>query len=535
MKFWWLTIVFILIGFSLRAQGTFQGDSLIFNKIGGKDVRSMIGNVSFKQPDQILYADRVDEYLNEKLYKFIGNVKIVQAKGGVITGDTLYYFKDTKFAEVIGHVHIVDNNTDLVTDKLFYNTITGKAYYTTGATIKDGNSIMHSKYGEYDRNSKEMFFTGKVDLDSPDGKMETDTLRYFTETKVARFYGPTKISNKDGVVNAIAGEYNTDTKESKFFGRSRLDNKDYYIEGDRIDYNRTIGKGAAYGNVVMIAKTDSVTIYGDESKFDNALGFSKVWGRTKVRFYMQKDSLFMIADTIYSTNQNDSTKRLMRAYHNVKMFRADMQARCDSLSYLATDSMIRLFRDPVLWNGKNQVTGDSIMLQMNRKKLEKMYAHPNAFVIQEDTLGNYNQLKGREMTAYFKANKINRVDVNGNGQNIYFALEKDTVLTGMNKVVCASMIVRFDSTNKVSTINFIKDPDAVFIPPHELAEPDKKLRGFRWLEKEKPTYGTIAAQRNDGPKPVIEPKKEKKKAKKATPKRSKATVTIKKAAVRTKK
>jgi len=515
MKIVWLVGFFLFIGFAAHSQGKFQGDSLVYGKLNGKDVRSMIGHVVFKQPEQTLYSDRMDEYTGEKVYKFIGNVRIEQANGGVITGDSLLYDKETKFAQVIGNVHLVDNNTDLVTDKLNYNTITGLAYYTTGAVIKDGNTTMRSKYGEYNRNTKEMYFTEKIDLNSTDGTLQTDTLRYNTITKVAKFFGPTTISNKDGVVKAIAGEYNTETKESKFYGRSRLDNKDYYIEGDRIDFNRTKGKGAAMGNVLMISKTDSITIYGDESKFDNSIGYSKVWGRTKVRFIMQKDSLFMLADTLLSTKQSDSTKRILRAYHHVKLYKTDMQATCDSLAYNASDSAIRLFVNPVLWNGKNQITGDSIKLQMALKKLESMLVQPNAFVIQQDTLGNFNQLKGRQMTAYFKSNKITRVDVNGNGQNIYFALENDTVLTGMNKVVCANMIVHFDESNKVSTINFIKDPEALFIPPHELAEPDKKLRGFKWLEKDKPTFMDVLAQRAS-PKIPAKPKSKAKKGVKST-------------------
>jgi hypothetical protein len=75
--------------------------------------------------------------------------------------------------------------------------------------------------------------------------------------------------------------------------------------------------------------------------------------------------------------------------------------------------------------------------------------------------------------------------VDGNGESIYYALEKDSALTGMNKVLCSNMIIRLDS-NKLKGISFIKKPDGKFVPPHEIQEPETKLKGFVWRKEEKP-------------------------------------------------
>lgn len=40
---------------------------------------------------------------------------------------------------------------------------------------------------------------------------------------------------------------------------------------------------------------------------------------------------------------------------------------------------------------------------------------------------------------------------------------------------------------KINNITFLKNPDASFIPPHELKEKDRLLAGFIWRGKEKPT------------------------------------------------
>ena len=91
------------------------------------------------------------------------------------------------------------------------------------------------------------------------------------------------------------------------------------------------------------------------------------------------------------------------------------------------------------------------------------------------------------MTASFTDGKIKRLDVEGNGQSIYFVLEDDTIFTGMNKTLCTDMIFFFDSS-EVNKINFLVNPEAQFIPPKELATPDKFLPGFIWFIDKRPKF-----------------------------------------------
>lgn len=134
-----------------------------------------------------------------------------------------------------------------------------------------------------------------------------------------------------------------------------------------------------------------------------------------------------------------------------------------------------------------------------------MYMYSNAFIASEDTLRNYNQVKGRDMTAYFQNGDIKRVNVNGNGESLYFALEGDTTVTGMNKAICSDMVLKFGE-NKLKTISFLVQPDASFIPPHELEEGQKQLEGFAWLAELRPTKEQVLPKpAAAAPKP--EPKK----------------------------
>merc|ERR1711916_207784 len=96
---------------------------------------------------------------------------------------------------------------------------------------------------------------------------------------------------------------------------------------------------------------------------------------------------------------------------------------------------------------------------------------------------------------------------------------------GMNKVDCSSMVMYFADSSKLEKMSFKKKVDAKFIPPHEIEEPETRLKGFRLRFDEKPekaiflTRNKILAISEDENNPLKKPpkidmKKKKKKKKK---------------------
>jgi len=110
-------------------------------------------------------------------------------------------------------------------------------------------------------------------------------------------------------------------------------------------------------------------------------------------------------------------------------------------------------------------------------------------VISETAEENYNQVKGRKMIAYFDIGQLQRVDVNGNGESVYFELEADTLVMGMNSVICSNMKLLFEDQNITDIVFY--SPDGSFIPFHEIAPASTKLDGFNWRPGERPTLKTV--------------------------------------------
>jgi hypothetical protein len=140
-----------------------------------------------------------------------------------------------------------------------------------------------------------------------------------------------------------------------------------------------------------------------------------------------------------------------------------------------------------LWSEGSQITADSINITIVNGGIERLNAISNSFIISVDSLEDYNQVKGRSLTAYFKEGQIDRVDVTGNGESIYFVFDenKPDLMIGMNKILCSNMKIVFGN-NTVQKISFYTSPEGAFIPPHELEEKDKLLEGFKWHIQLKP-------------------------------------------------
>lgn len=175
----------------------------------------------------------------------------------------------------------------------------------------------------------------------------------------------------------------------------------------------------------------------------------------------------------------------LEAYHNVKIYKSDMQGLCDSLLYSDLDSMARLFIHPVLWNEvKNQLASDSMQVVVKDGQMKKGLLLSEAFLITNEGNDYYNQVKSPEMVGYFEEGELVRFDALG-GASMIFYLQEDTVITTMNQKECKiiSSILKNGELKKNYYYEGIKSNA---YPIYDLSEDLKKLKGFNWRGEERP-------------------------------------------------
>lgn len=188
----------------------------------------------------------------------------------------------------------------------------------------------------------------------------------------------------------------------------------------------------------------------------------------------------------------DTLQRIMKAYRNVRIFRNDFQAVCDSLVGFSIDSTLHLYIKPVLWNENNQITSEVIDLYTKNQELYKaIFTGAPMMCAEVDTL-HYNQVKGKIMEAFFRENAIYRTDVNGNGQTFYYMVDDNTAeITGFLTVECAD-ITFIIGAEQVEQIIYRTDPVYSIYPMDKIpVDQPMFLDGFQWEIKRKPTLADV--------------------------------------------
>ena len=75
---------------------------------------------------------------------------------------------------------------------------------------------------------------------------------------------------------------------------------------------------------------------------------------------------------------------------------------------------------------------------------------------------------------------MTKVNVIGNAECLYFILEEDSSLIGINSSATSEMTILFEN-NEVSSITFFNSPDGLLYPDKQLEQPDRLLKDFAWL------------------------------------------------------
>jgi len=453
----------------------------------------LIGNVVFRHDDMLMFCDSAWFFENKGRIKAYGHVHVQQGDTLNVYGDSLDYLGSTKTAKLKGHVRVVEKDLVMVTDSVTYNAKKAIGYYQNGATItsaKNKNTLT-SKTGYYHAKSKNLYFRGNVVLKNPESELTTDTLRYHISTETAYFIAPTRIKMNDtSEIITSNGWYDTRKDQTGLFDRSLLKKKEKTITADTIYYNKKKSAGTLLGNAWMYDTTQHTGLYGNYVFYDEK---NETVLLTKSPYMVKeftRDTFYLKADTIQSYKDlKDTTEwATVKAFHHVRFIKGNMMGKADSLHYSEADSLIKFFNDPVLWQDKNQLTGDYMQARVINNKINDIFIKANSFIVSEaDTTDStaFNQIKGRNIYAYFRNEELHKIKVEGNGQTLYYVGEEGKKISGINRADCSDIVLTMKE-GKVDRITFVYQPDATLYPIDQYPANEKRLKDFKWRGDDKP-------------------------------------------------
>lgn len=450
----------------------------------------LIGNVSINHEGINLTCQQALLYKKQNFFKAIGNVIIKQGDSITQTSNYSDYNANTKQALSWGNVILKDPTMTLTTDTLQFDRVNQKLFYRDFATIVDNTNTLKSKNGNYYLENKKFTATTRVTVSNPEHHLASNHLDYYTDSGIAYLYGPSTIknTNNNNKLYAEKGVYNTKTDISHFTKNAKLYLKERTVEGDSLFYNKNKGFASATNNIRIIDTIQNFITKGNYAELFEKKDSLFIIKKAVAISIIEKDSMFIHGDTLLVTGK--PKKRIVRTYHNVKIFKSDLQGKCDSIHTNQETGYTKMYKSPVIWSDQNQITGDSIFLQSNieTEKLDSLKVFNNAFIIAKDSLAkeDYNQIKGRNMFGKFMDNKLKLLLVKGNAESIYFNRNTETqVLETITKEVSSNIEFTLEN-GEIQTIKYLKSTDGKTYPPSQLDEEGRKIKGFIWREDEQP-------------------------------------------------
>lgn len=447
-----------------------------------------LGNVFIEHEGATLRCDKAYIYQELNLMKAMGNVVVNQ-------GDTIFQYSkytdydgNKKIATSWGKVLLKDELMELRTDTLQFDRVNQHLYYKSGGTIKDTTNVLTSKIGDYYLKTNKFQAFTDVDVVNKDSKLVSNHLDYYTSTGVADLFGPSTITSEENKIYTEKGHHNSKTNISHFIKNSKIFYSDRTIEGDSLYYDKNIEFASATGNIKVIDTVNNSLIKGGYAELFKLKDSMFIVEKAVAISKMEQDSIYIHGDTLMITGKVE--ERIVKAFNHVKIFKLDLQGKCDSLVSNEKTGVTKLFTNPILWAEGNQITGDTIHLISNQKteQLDSLKILNNGFMIKKDSAG-FTQLKGKYMYGKFENNKLKSLNTIGNSESIIFLRNEFQVLMGIDKKKCSKNIFIALENNDFSFIDYNDMIDGKTYPPSEfekLNPKDKLFKGFIWREEEQP-------------------------------------------------
>lgn len=449
----------------------------------GKDTKRLLGNVIFTHGGVKMYCDSAHFYSKKNSLDAFHNIYINQGDTIHLYGDHLHYDGNTRIANVRRNVRLLNSEFTLTSDALDYDIANSTGYYTDYAKIVNDENILESNIGYYYAKENMFDFQDSVIINNPDYNIYSDRLKYNTESKITYFFGPTEIISDSTYIYCERGWYNTQTDISQLNQNALVKNSQQIVKADSLYYEKNTGFGRAINNVEIYDLEQDIILKGNRAVYYENKDYARLTERAEFIQISSEDTLYLHADTLL-TEVDTSGSKIIKAYYGVKIFRSNLQAKCDSMAFSFADSIIRLYDEPVLWSEENQMTAEFIEIHTENQLVKAMYLEKSSFIISKADTSKFNQIKGKNMICHFRNNELYRVDVKGNGQSVYYPSDNDGVL-GANKAECSDMVL-YMKDGKVNTITLLKQPDAIMYPLEIAPINELILRGFKWFGEDRP-------------------------------------------------
>lgn len=197
-----------------------------------------------------------------------------------------------------------------------------------------------------------------------------------------------------------------------------------------------------------------------------------------------------------SVSSAGATRELYIATGNVKLTRGSgknsIAARAGQGIYDKERNIIWALYTPVLWIDSTQLRGDSVVIAISNKRIERITARGRAFAATKSDStrpDRIDQLSGDVIRIVLERDTVRTLSADGNAFNLYFLTAEDESQRGKKRADGAarnaadSILIRFDG-GEPDEIIWLGKVEGEHIP-ERLAKTmlsELKLKGFQWFD-----------------------------------------------------
>lgn len=466
----------------------YRADMGYYDEDAFPGAQRLIGNVKFKQDNVVGYCDSAYLYEADNYIIAYGNpVRFVISDSIHLNGYRATYDGNIRQAVIAGKVRLEKGKSYLLTDSLFYDLNIDCGYYVTGGQIFNDADTLTSVIGKYYTNTDDAYLHDSVLLRSTSYTMDCDSLRYNANSKIAYFISPTHLVNEENTIFTDRGLYKTESDISILYGNVQLLGEKQQLFADSVYYDQQLKFGRAWRNARFIDTANHLIVTGNYLEHHEKGGTS-IATDSNMLVYIDdnQDSLYLHCDTLFVDFDTASNPTLVRAFFHTKFRHKDLQGACDSMVYNVEDSLLVMYYNPVFWSDNYQLSGDTVRFTMLDSIHSTIELCKSGFIVGglfEDT--EFNQIKGLNIIGHLEDRNLQRVDIVGNAECVYYVQEEDSSLIGINTSITSEMRIYLDS-NRIQQIRYFDAPSGQVHPDEEIKENERKLQGFRWLDAYRP-------------------------------------------------
>lgn len=510
--------------------------------VGAERVAYLKKEVRLTDSKGILYTQELEYDLKTNIGKYQKGGRVVNGKT-LLTSKEGVYYADTKDVFFKNEVHLVDPKYDIRTDSMQYNTQTQLATFITATYIKskEGGDIFTTN-GNYDLKNGKAFFGNRSIIKDSTRTYVADNSAYDEVSGIAQLEGNAVIKDSVNGFSVLGNQifvnkknetflatrkpvliFKGDAKDSTFIaadtlfsGMEKIDSngKIIILKPDTLQQIKVIDSEEGVNNFI---NKDSVPVQvntmtdSTEKLIVSHNIKDRVTENKDNHIPVKSDSIKLVVDTmpavdsivgiqlhkdsnvknkskkiVQKNNNTDSSTRYFLAFHHVRIFNDSLQAICDSLYYSSSDSVFRLYNDPVVFSNNSQVSGDTINLFTKNKKADRIYVFDNGIILNKLNEQMYNQIGGRTLNGYFKDGAIDYMRTKGSpAESVFYPQDDDSAFTGMNR--CKGDVIDIYFLNKtVNKVKFVNEVDGTLYPIRQVPEDQRFLNKFKWLDNRRP-------------------------------------------------